>query len=95
MHFTALIALPSIPHAQFRMPSMADDVMAARTQNCTLAREKRVLYNNLLTLLGFLIYKDWLLPSLDDIKRSKDSILKRLKVELQMRLQIYKQCKNM
>ena len=51
-------------------------------------------YNCILTLVGFLIYKDWLLQSLDFKKRSVSPQICKFKSELQLRLNIYDRCKT-
>jgi hypothetical protein len=49
-------------------------------------------YNSILTLLGFLIYKEWLLHSLDNRNRQRIQDFNFLKAEMQLRIDIYKKC---
>ena len=48
--------------------------------------------NIIITLVCFLIYKDWLVRSLDNKKRSVDFNLELLKCELKLRMDIYEKC---
>ena len=48
--------------------------------------------NIIITLVCFLIYKDWLVRFLDNKKRSVDFNLELLKCELKLRMDIYEKC---
>ena len=48
--------------------------------------------NIVITLVCFFIYKDWLVRSLDNKKRSVDFNLELFKCELKLRMDIYKKC---
>ena len=52
-------------------------------------------HDNLLTLVSFLIYKEWLLLSLENKSRGHSRMLNFFKQELTLRLQIYKSCGNL
>ena len=49
---------------------------------------------NLLTLVSFLIYKEWLILSLESKKRRQVMDLEFYKHELFIRLKIYERCRN-
>ena len=51
-----------------------------------------IIYNSILTIVSFLIYKQWLLQSLNNQPREKSTIIPIIKNELQLREAIYKQC---
>ena len=51
-------------------------------------------YDNLFTLVSFLIYKEWLLLSLKNKCRSNQIMLNFYKEELSLRLKIYESCAN-
>ena len=48
--------------------------------------------NTVITLICFLIYKDWLIRSLDNKKRSVDFNRELFKCELKLRMAIYEKC---
>ena len=58
-----------------------------------LGIDKKFAYNNLLTLLGFIIYKEWLLCSLENRNRQNVINLLYFRSELEFRLNMYKKCK--
>ena len=47
-------------------------------------------YNNMLTIIGFLIYKEWLILSLENKIRSTQTNINWFKSELALRISIYK-----
>ena len=49
-------------------------------------------YDNLITLVSFLIYKEWLVLSLENKSRSSSIVLQYLKEELSTHLKIYESC---
>ena len=49
-------------------------------------------YDNLMTVVSFLIYKEWLILSLDNKSRSRNIVLQHFKEELLTRLKIYELC---
>ena len=49
-------------------------------------------YDNLITLVSFLIYKEWLVLSLENKSRSSSIVLQYFKEELSTRLKIYESC---
>ena len=49
-------------------------------------------YDNLITVVSFLIYKEWLVLSFENDSRSKTIILQYFKNELSTRLKIYESC---
>ena len=57
--------------------------------------KRRINNEYILTLVSFLIYKDWLLLSLENKSRNKYINLKYIKQELNLRLDIYSACKTM
>jgi hypothetical protein len=52
------------------------------------------MYNNILTIVSFLIYKEWVLLSLENKKRNQTCELMAIKAELKLRYQIYDVCKS-
>ena len=48
--------------------------------------------DRVLTLMSFLVYKEWLLLSLEGKKRSNNTMIQFYKRELELRLRIYGQC---
>ena len=52
-------------------------------------------YNNILTVVGFVIYKEWLLLSLDCKNRPILPQFGKFRLELEIRCNIYKRCKTM
>ena len=52
-------------------------------------------YNNIVTLLGFIIYKEWLLHSLDNKNRRPIQDFRFVKEEIELRIKIYKKCRIM
>ena len=51
-------------------------------------------HNEILTLVSFLIYKEWLLSSLENKKRNTYLSLPIFKYEMELRLEIYSMCKS-
>ena len=49
-------------------------------------------YDNLITVVSFLIYKEWLVLSFENDSRSKTIVLQYFKNELSTRLKIYESC---
>ena len=49
-------------------------------------------YDNLMTVVSFLIYKEWLILSLDNKSKSRNMVLQHFKEELLTRLKIYELC---
>ena len=49
-------------------------------------------YNSLVTIIAFLIYKEWLILSLENKKRRKNIMFSFFKKELSIRLRIYEKC---
>ena len=49
-------------------------------------------YDNIVTIVSFLIYKEWLLFSLESKSRKSNIILQHFKDELITRLRIYELC---
>ena len=49
--------------------------------------------NNVITIVCFLIYKDWLLKSLVNKKRDESPNIEYFRSEIALRLKIYKSCK--
>ena len=49
-------------------------------------------YDNLMTVVSFLIYKEWLILLLDNKSRSRNIVLQHFKEELLTRLKIYELC---
>ena len=50
-------------------------------------------HDNIATILCFLIYKEWLLLSLENKERNDVATLEYFKAELTLRGQIYEKCK--
>ena len=48
--------------------------------------------DRVLTLMSFLVYKEWLILSLEGKKRSNNTMIQFYKSELELRLRIYEQC---
>ena len=65
------------------------------TFSILLGQDPQCRYNSLLTLLSFLIYKEWLLKSLDRKLRNQELQLSFYKYEVDLRLKIYKNCNTM
>ena len=57
-----------------------------------LGIDKPFEYNSLVTIIAFLIYKEWLILSLENKKRSNDIMFAFFKEELSIRLRIYEKC---
>ena len=57
-----------------------------------LGSDHRFKDNQVLTLISFLIYKEWLLLSLEHKTRNQQICLTYYKAELQLRVEIYKHC---
>ena len=51
-------------------------------------------YDSITTIISFLIYKEWLLLSLENKQRNADLNMMYYKSELQLRTEIYKLCKR-
>ena len=51
-------------------------------------------YDSITTIISFLIYKEWLLLSLENKQRNADLNMMYYKSELQIRTEIYKLCKR-
>jgi len=58
-----------------------------------LGLEEHFNYHAITTIVSFLIYKDWLLLSLENKKRRAGIVIDFFKHELKVRLEIYKQCR--
>ena len=56
--------------------------------------QRRCQYNNILTIISFLIYKDWLTLSVEGLKRCYPINLNKFKAELLLRARIYRNCKK-
>ena len=52
------------------------------------------IYNSVFTLTSYIIYKEWLLLSLENKTRNQACNLKMVKSELELRIKIYKSCKT-
>ena len=59
-----------------------------------LGLDKSFNYDAIVTLVCFVMYKEWLLLSLDDKERTNTITLAYFKNELNLRLQMYKMCKS-
>ena len=59
-----------------------------------LGEDSKCPYNNVISVVGFLIYKCWLLASLEGKDRNHSSILLDIKSELLTRIKIYQNCKR-
>ena len=57
-----------------------------------LGLDREFRYDAIVTIVCFLIYKEWLLLSLDSKSRSSAIVLDWYKYELKVRMDIYKQC---
>jgi hypothetical protein len=64
------------------------------TFSMILGEDTRSPYNNVFSVVSFLIYKCWLLASLESKCRDVDSLLYNIKAELKARICIYQNCKN-
>ena len=51
-------------------------------------------YDFLITLLSYLIYKEWLILSLENLPRKQKIVFHFYKNELDLRWKIYKQCSS-
>ena len=72
---------------------MVDSVFDINVSFETIVRIDQLCeYNNIVTLVSFLIYKDWLVLSLEGKPRKSIILLQYFKVELLTRLKIYKKC---
>ena len=60
---------------------------------CGSTSENFQLDNIIITIISFLLYKEWLLCSLDNRKRGQLLNLQCLKGEIELRVKIYKHCK--
>ena len=57
-----------------------------------LRLDREFRYDAIVTIVCFLIYKEWLLLSLDSKSRNSAMVLDWYKYELKVRMDIYKQC---
>ena len=57
-----------------------------------LGLDKHFKYDSITTIICFIIYKEWLLLSLDGKYRHPEIALEYFKHEIAIRLEIYKQC---
>ena len=57
-----------------------------------LGLDKHFKYESITTIICFIIYKEWLLFSLDGKYRHPEIALEYFKHEIAIRLEIYKQC---
>ena len=64
------------------------------TFNLILGVNKLFPFNNVLTVISFLIYKEWLIDSLENKPRRNTMAIGYFKAELQLRVDIYKKCPN-
>jgi len=64
------------------------------TYKLVLGLDNGFVYNNLVSLICFLIYKEWLMLSLQNKKRNKNVTFDLFKYELQLRLNVYEKCKT-
>ena len=56
--------------------------------------DMRTLWHIATTIISFLIYKDWLLPSLQNKDRNSVIALSYSKAELTLRQRIYEECRS-
>ena len=72
---------------------MVNDVYAVNvTFSLILGTEKCFRYNKILTLVSFLIYKEWLVLSFDKKRRPDHIAFAYFKSEIKMRIDIYRKC---
>ena len=64
------------------------------TFDLILGADTTFKYNEVLTLITFLIYKEWLLLSLENKSRNNNISFNFYKMELQLRLNIYRKTKK-
>ena len=61
---------------------------------CTLGLDEKCEHDDIITIVSFLIYKDWLLPSLQNKNRNSIIALSYFKAELTLRQWIYEKCRS-
>ena len=61
---------------------------------CILGLDEHCEHDDIITIVSFLIYKDWLLPSLQNKNRNSTIALSYFKAELTLRQQIYEKCRS-
>ena len=61
---------------------------------CILGLDEQCEHDDIITILSFLIYKDWLLPSLQNKNRNSTIALSYFKAELTLPQQIYEKCRS-
>jgi exonuclease III len=59
-----------------------------------LGSDKLFAYNSVLTLMSFLIYKEWVILSLDNKQRGDNVSFQHFKMEVKLRVDIYRRCKR-
>ena len=59
-----------------------------------LGLDEEFEHDDIITIVSFLIYKDWLLPSLQNKDRNSVIALSYFKAELTLRQQIYEKCRS-
>ena len=57
-----------------------------------LGLDEHFKFDCIATIVSFLVYKEWLLLSLENKKRNSNIVLEFIKQELALRLKIYEQC---
>ena len=57
-----------------------------------LGLDEHFIFDCIATIVSFLVYKEWLLLSLEHKKRNSNIVLEFIKQELRLRLKIYEQC---
>ena len=57
-----------------------------------LGLDEHFKFDCIATIVSFLVYKEWLLLSLENKKRNSNIVLEFIKQELTFRLNIYEQC---
>ena len=59
-----------------------------------LGLDEQFEHNDIITIISFLIYKDWLMPSLQNKDRNSVIALSYFKAELTLRQRIYEECRS-
>ena len=59
-----------------------------------LGLDEQFEHDDIITIVSFLIYKDWLLPSLQNKDRNSVIALSYFKAELTLRQRIYEECRS-
>ena len=59
-----------------------------------LGLDEQFEHDDIITIISFLIYKDWLLPSLQNKDRNSVIALSYFKAELTLRQRIYEECRS-